>query len=173
MSYESSRNTGITGEARMANSKPSIGPRRSRKIWVVLASVIIIVVVIAGVFYMANRSQAAPAPPTGPNVTIWDTGFCSNTGNCGYSPIPKNITSGTALTWTNTGGQPHTASECTTADTTNACPNGAGFNTSESRAFDSGTLGKGQLFTYSINTPGTYYYYCILHPWMHGTILVS
>src|SRR5438309_10685268 len=94
----------------MANSKPSIGPRRSRKIWVVLAYVIIIVVVIAGVFYMANRSQAALAPPTGPNVTTWDTGFCSNTGDCGYSPIPKHITPGTALIWTHTGGQPHTAS---------------------------------------------------------------
>src|SRR5438876_10840838 len=107
----------------MANSKPSIGPRRSRKIWVVLASVIIIAVVIAGVFYMANRSQAAPAPPTGPHVPIRDTGFCSNTGNCGYSLIDQNITSGTALTaltWTNTGGLPHTASECTKADTTNA-----------------------------------------------------
>src|SRR5438445_13125546 len=107
----------------MANSKPSIGHRRSRKIWIVLASVIIIVVVIAGVFYMANRSQAAPAPLTGPNVTIWDTGFCSNTGNYSYSPVPTNITSGTALTWTNTCGQPHTASQCTTTDTTNASPN--------------------------------------------------
>src|SRR5437879_13453829 len=95
----------------MANSKPSLGPRRSRKIWVVLASVIIIVVVIAGIFYMANRSQAAPAPPTGPNVTIWYTGFCSNTGNCGYSPIPKHITSGTALTCTNQDEQPPTTAQ--------------------------------------------------------------
>jgi plastocyanin len=152
---------------------PSVSPRRKGKIWIVLAALVIIVVVIAGVFYATNRSAAAPAPPSGPNVTIWDTGFCSNSGNCGYSPASKNVTSGTGLTWTNTGGQPHTASECTTSDTANACPNGSGSNPSGSRAFDSGSLGKGQLFTYNFNARGTFYYFCTLHPWMHGTIVVS
>ena len=157
----------------MSNLKSPVPPRRKRKIWIVLAAVIVIVIVIAGVIYAANRSTAAPIPPSGPNVTIWDTGFCSNTGNCGYSPVAKNVTSGTGLTWTNTGGQPHTASECITSDTSNGCPNGAGSNTSTSRAFDSGSLGKGQVFTYNFNTPGTFYYYCTLHAWMHGTIVVS
>jgi plastocyanin len=157
----------------MSNPQSSVPPRRKRKIWIVLAAVIVIVIVIAGVFYAANRSTAAPTPPSGPNVTIWDTGFCSNTGNCGYSPVAKNVTSGTGLTWTNTGGQPHTASECTTSDTSNACPDGAGSNTSMSRAFDSSSLGKGQVFTYNFNTLGTFYYYCTLHAWMHGTIVVS
>jgi plastocyanin len=157
----------------MSNPQSSVPPRRRGKIWIALAAAIIIVIVIAGVFYAANHSTPAPAPPSGPNVTIWDTGFCSNTGNCGYSPVAKNVTSGTRLTWTNTGGQPHTASACTTSDTSNSCPNGAGSNTSTSRAFDSGSLGKGQLFTYNFNTAGTFYYYCTLHAWMHGTIVVS
>ena len=157
----------------MSNLQSSIPTRRRRKMLMILAVVVVVVIVFAGVFYVANRSTAAPAPPSGPNVTIWDTGFCSNTGNCGYSPIAKNVTSGTGLTWTNTGGQPHTASECTSFDSSNACPNGAGSNTSGSRAFDSGSLGKGQLFTYAFNAPGTFYYFCTLHPWMHGTIVVG
>jgi plastocyanin len=157
----------------MSNLQTPAPPRSKRKIWIALAAVVIIVVIIAGFEYAANRSSAAPAPPSGPNVTIWDTGFCSNSGNCGYNPLSKNVTSGTGLTWTNTGGQPHTASECTTSDTSNACPSGAGYNTSGSRAFDSGSLGKSQTYSYNFNTPGTFYYYCTIHPWMHGTIVVS
>lgn len=156
---------------KMANT-PSPA-RRKRNLWIILGAAVIIVLVVAGIFYVMNRSAAAPAAPSGPNVTIWDTGFCSNLGNCGYSPVAKNVTLSTGLTWTNMGGQPHTASECTTADNSNACPNGAGSNTSGQRAFDSGSLGKGQLFTYNFNTPGTFYYFCTLHPWMHGTVLVS
>jgi plastocyanin len=172
LSYESRRLSCLQEQIRMSNPQSSVPPRRRGKIWIALAAAIIIVIVIAGVFYAANRSTPAPAPPSGPNVTIWDTGFCSNTGNCGYSPVAKNVTSGTSLTWTNTGGQPHTASACTTSDTSNSCPNGAGSNTSTSRAFDSGSLGKGQLFAHNFSTPGTFYYYCTLHPWMHGTIVV-
>ncbi len=136
----------------MSNLQSSVPPRRKRKIWIVLAAVIVIVIVIAGVFYAANRSTAAPTPPSGPNVTIWDTGFCSNTGNCGYSPVAKSVTSGAGLTWTNTGGQPHTASECTTSDTSNVCPNGAGSNTSMSRAFE---RVKCSLTTSTLRVPST------------------
>ena len=157
----------------MSNIQSSIPTRRRRKMGIVLAAIVVVVIVIAGVFYAANRSTAAPPPLSGPNATVWDTGFCSNTGSCGYSPVTKTVTPATSLTWTNTGGQPHTASECTASDTSNACPNGAGSNTSGSRAFDSGSLGKGQAFTYTFNAPGTFYYFCTIHPWMHGTIVVS
>ena len=154
----------------------STNPSKSgskRKIWIVVAAVVVIVVVVAGAFFLSNRSIVVPPPPSGPNVTIWDSGFCSNSGNCGYSPGTKNVTSGTGLTWTNTGGQPHTATECTQSDTTNACPNGAGSKTSSSRAFDSSTLGKGQVYTFTFTTTGTFYYYCTLHAWMHGVVVVT
>jgi plastocyanin len=106
-------------------------------------------------------------------VTIWDTGFCSNTGNCGYSAQTKTATTGTNITWTNTGGQPHTTTECTPSDNANACPDGAGSNTSAARAFDSPTLGKNSQYSYTFHALGTFHYYCTIHPWMHGTIIVG
>lgn len=152
--------------------------RSRKKLWILIGVVAIVVIVVASIAYAANRAGTAPPPPPGPNVTVWDTGFCSNSGNCGYSPTSKNVTAGTSLTWTNTGGQAHTVTECVSTDSSNACPNGSGSNTSSSRTFDSNSQSpsgfrKNEQYQFTFNlSPGTYYYYCTLHAWMHGTIVI-
>jgi len=159
------------------SAKPST--RSRKKLWIIIGAVAVVLIVIASVAYVANRPGTAPQPPNGPNVTVWDTGYCSNSGNCGYSPTTKNVTAGTTLTWTNTGNQAHTVTECTSTDSSTACPSGEGANTLTSRSFDSNTQSpsgftKNQQYQYTINlSPGTYNYYCTLHLWMHGTIVVS
>ncbi len=74
-----------------------------------------------------------------------------------FSPSPLNITSGTNVTWTNRDAAPHTASSSAGA------PN----------AFDSSTLGNGQSFSFTFNTPGTYNYICNIHPSMTASVVVS
>ncbi len=81
----------------MSNDKPT---RRGNKLWLILGVAVIITSVVASMFCLANRSGTAPTPPSGPNVTVWDTGYCSNTGNCGYCPVSKNVTIGTSIAWT-------------------------------------------------------------------------
>jgi len=40
--------------------------------------------------------------------------------------------------------------------------------------FDSGILNQGQTFTLTLTVPGTYEFYCTIHPtWMRGTIVVK
>ncbi|MCV0400528.1 MAG: PEFG-CTERM sorting domain-containing protein [Nitrosopumilus sp.] len=39
--------------------------------------------------------------------------------------------------------------------------------------FDSGLLGPGKQFSYKFTEIGHYPYYCLLHPWMDGTIVVT
>lgn len=39
--------------------------------------------------------------------------------------------------------------------------------------FDSGLFGPGKSFSYKFTDTGDYPYYCIVHPWMEGTILVT
>ena len=39
--------------------------------------------------------------------------------------------------------------------------------------FDSGLLAPGQKFPETFTTKGNYPYYCILHPWMTGTVIVT
>ena len=93
--------------------------------------------------------------------------------------MSKNVTRGTALAWTNTGDQPHTVTECVASDDAYACPNGAGSNTSNAREFDSNTqysdgFERDQTFSFTFNLEaGTYYYYCTIHPFMHGAIVVE
>ncbi len=154
--------------------------RRRRKLWIILGAVVIAAVAVVGsLAYVSNRPGAAPLPPTGPNVTMWDNGFCSNSSNCGYSPVSKNVTAGTALTWTNMGGKPHTATECVSSDSSAACPDGAGSNTSGARAFDSNNqysdgFKRDQQFSFTFDlAAGTYHYYCTVHLFMHGTITVQ
>jgi plastocyanin len=160
-----------------ATNKKSIG--RRKRVWVIVGVVVIIIAIFSAISYVANQPGTAPPPPSSPNVIIWDNGFCSNASNCGYSPLTRNVTQGTAITWINSGGQPHTVTICTASDSALACPNGAGSNTSPTRTFDSSAqfpsgFNTNQQFSFTFNIPnGTYHYYCIPHPWMHGTVIVS
>jgi plastocyanin len=72
-----------------------------------------------------------------------------------YNPTPLTIRTNTVVTWTNSSGEPHTA-------------------TSNQGVFDTGNIGlrgtsKGILFS----RPGTYEYHCAYHSCMKATVLVT
>jgi plastocyanin len=70
-----------------------------------------------------------------------------------FSPGSTTIHVGDTVTWTNTGKQAHSA-------------------TADNHSFDTGLLRTGQSGSHTFNTPGTFTYFCIVHPYMHGTIVV-
>ena len=70
-----------------------------------------------------------------------------------YRPDSLTVHVGQAVTWTNVGEAAHTV----TADTS---------------AFDSGTLGTHQAWTFVFSKVGAYAYHCTFHPWMKGTVNV-
>jgi plastocyanin len=63
------------------------------------------------------------------------------------------------LFWTNEDTAPHTVTSVTV-------PAGAA-------SFNSGILASGGTYTLTLTVPGTYKYYCSLHDWMLGTIVVK
>src|SRR5438445_945738 len=146
-------------------------PKPSRKrLWIILGVVGIIVIAVASVVAINLLSPKAPAPPSGPNVTIWNGSFCSDSGSCGYSPTVKNVAVGTTVTWTNTGIT-HTVTACDSAHySSGGCPaqDAAGLD-----GFDSGSMANGQTFSHTFTAAGTYYYYCTLHLCMRGEIVVQ
>ncbi len=73
-----------------------------------------------------------------------------------YSPDPISVVVGVnnTITWTNDDTMPHTV-------------------TSRTGLFDSGMIEPGSSWTYTFDTPGTYAYYCTLHPWMTGIVMVE
>ena len=71
-----------------------------------------------------------------------------------FEPATLEIPVGTTVTWTNQGQAPHTA-------------------TAEDGSFDSGPLDPGGTFSHTFEEPGTYAYFCGIHPDMRATIVVT
>jgi plastocyanin len=95
------------------------------------------------VLLVRHRGEKAHAA-SDPSATIVDFSF---------SPATITIHVGDTITWTNVGKQPHTA-------------------TADNHSFDTGVLRTGQSASHTFTTPGTYTYYCIVHPFMRGTVVV-
>jgi plastocyanin len=78
-----------------------------------------------------------------------------NIGNFSFGPAAVTVRPGTTVTWVNGDDTPHTV---VAADT---------------RAFRSKVLDTDERFSFTFNQPGTYAYFCSLHPHMTGKIIVQ
>jgi len=72
-----------------------------------------------------------------------------------YSPSPYTVKAGSTVTWGNKDSGTHTVTS------------------SGSNLFDSGNLAPEGTFKFTFTQPGTYQYYCAIHPWMKGTIVIT
>ena len=91
----------------------------------------------------AVASQGAPAADAGVQIDQ-------------YAFLPQRITvkPGTTVTWTNEDDAPHTIA-------------------SSAKLFKSKALDTGDKFSFTFTTPGTFAYFCSLHPQMTGTVTVE
>ena len=76
--------------------------------------------------------------------------------NFAFSPTPLTVAPGTKVTWSNTDDEPHTV---TSAD--------------GGKMFKSPALDTDDKFSFTFAKPGTYKYFCSIHPRMVGTIIVK
>jgi amicyanin len=74
-------------------------------------------------------------------------------GNFTFGPQEVKVKAGTTVTWTNEDDIPHTV----------VSPN----------AFRSKVMDTDGTYSFTFTTPGTYKYFCSLHPHMTGTIVVE
>ena len=98
--------------------------------------------------------------------TVEESGFsqsCVETG-C-YTPSVLTIKSGTIVTMTNTAGTDgiHTFTSGIVDE----------FEPKPDGMFDSGALLNGESYERKFSQKGTYDYYCMLHTWMTGQIIVE
>ena len=84
---------------------------------------------------------------------------CEETDEC-YIPSTLNISAGTTVVWENNDAAAHLA----TSGTPDGGPDGI---------FDSGMIMGGGTFEYEFSDKGVFPYYCIVHPWMVGTVTVE
>ncbi len=89
--------------------------------------------------------DANNAGPAKPAVTI---------DNFSFSPQTLTVPAGTTVTWTNRDDVPHTV-------------------VSEDGKFRSHALDTDDRFSYTFTQPGTYAYYCSVHPRMTAKVVVT
>jgi plastocyanin len=75
--------------------------------------------------------------------------------NFTFTPQTVTVKAGTTVTWTNKDDIPHGI-----AATNNAFPRSKALDTDDS-------------YSFTFTTPGTYQYFCYVHPHMTGTIVVQ
>jgi glucose/arabinose dehydrogenase/plastocyanin len=71
-----------------------------------------------------------------------------------FQPDLITVEPGTTVVWTNYDADQHTV-------------------TSTEEIFGSGLFGEGETFEYTFTEPGTYEYFCTVHPFMEGEVVVS
>jgi len=85
---------------------------------------------------------------------------CEDTNSC-FDPNPVTIAMGGTVTWENVDNAAHTVTSGSPADG----PDGV---------FDSSLImAGGATFSHTFDDAGTYDYFCMVHPWMAGAVMVS
>ena len=84
---------------------------------------------------------------------------CETTDSC-FIPSTVVIALGGTVTWENTDNAAHTATGGTPTD-------------GPSGVFDSSLVMAGGSFAQTFDSEGTYPYFCMVHPWMQGTVVVE
>jgi plastocyanin len=107
-----------------------------------------------------GRRQAAPPPaaaaPAPGDTSAARTGPAVKAGmkSLMFQPSRIEITTGTTVEWTNNDAVEHTV-------------------TATDRSFDSGNIAPGATWRYTFTKPGTYSFFCIVHPFMKGVVIVK
>jgi plastocyanin len=74
--------------------------------------------------------------------------------NFTFAPATLTVKAGTQITWTNADDIPHTV-------------------VSNNHAFKSKVLDTDETFTFTVSKPGTYEYFCSIHPKMTAKVIVE
>ena len=112
-----------------------------------IALVSLSVVADSGVVLAGEHAGAVPDSKDGASITI---------GNFNFSPQTLIVPVGAELVWTNQDDAPHTVK-----------------GVDKGSPIASQPLDTGDKYTLVISQPGTYKYFCTLHPVMVGTIVVQ
>ncbi len=123
--------------------------RRSKQSRIGIVSVVQIVLfalVLAFTFATPLMSPARAA-----------TTYYVNIVDFSFQPATITIQPGDSVQWNQTGAQPHS----TTSDV------------SSTEVWDSGVMGTGASYTHQFNNAGSFGYFCTVHPFMTGTVIVG
>jgi plastocyanin len=112
--------------------------------------------------YFGRRQPPPPPPAAAKPSAPGDTSAAARTGptvkasmkSIAFQPSRIEITVGSTVAWTNNDAVEHTV-------------------TAIDRSFDSGNIAPGATWQYTFTRPGTYQFFCVVHPFMKGVVIVK
>ncbi|MGI0004579.1 MAG: cupredoxin domain-containing protein, partial [Candidatus Nitrosotenuis sp.] len=110
----------------------------------------------------AKDSTESVVPVSNPNsvlITISSSRPGCEAAHACYVPHEITIKQGESVNWTNDDSAFHTVT--------------SGYYDEPDGLLDSQQLDPAQKFSHVFSEPGQFQYYCRLHPWMEGKIIVS
>jgi len=110
----------------------------------------------------ANMTGNTTSASGGNSVTISPGSSVPSNGKF-FVPDILTVSKGTTVTWTNGDSTLHTV--------TSGSPESG--NSGTGTEFDSSYLAAGKTFQHQFSIPGTFDYYCTLHPYMKGKVVVT
>ena len=113
----------------------------------------------------AIQAKASVAANAGPQTHIVETAMGSGapgceTSNACYLPQDITISTGDTVQWDNVDNAAHTVTGGSPSD-------------GPSGVFDSSLLMAGLEYSFTFNDAGNYDYFCMVHPWMVGSVTVN
>ncbi len=124
---------------------------------IALGSFFVLFAIVAGMTVptaFADHATASVSAPAGSGVP-----GCEDTDEC-FIPSTVTVDVGGEVTWSNDDTAAHTVTSGTAGDG----PDGA---------FDSSLFMAGTTFSWTATEAGEYPYFCMVHPWMVGTVIVE
>jgi plastocyanin len=110
-----------------------------------IAATLLVIAMVAGRAGNSNSAAAAEKPVAETAIKI---------DNFTFSPNALTLPVGSTIRWTNKDDIPHNV-------------------VSEDKSFKSKVMDTDEQFSYTFTKPGTYTYFCSIHPKMTGKIIVQ
>jgi plastocyanin len=115
-----------------------------------VCSFVLIGLGIAAVVFMGGASRGSIAKTGQPGASSVEVKI----DNFSFGPATVTVPAGTTVTWTNRDDIPHTV-------------------VSDDKVFKSKVMDTDEKFSFTFEKPGTYGYFCSVHPKMTGKVVVQ
>ena len=127
---------------------------------VITLSSLVVLFAIASMVAIAPNAFADHHSATVTNALNSSTPGCEETADGCFIPSTVTIDFGGTVTWENNDTAAHTAT-------------GGSATEGLSGVFDSSLIMAGSSFSHTFEDAGSYDYFCMVHPWMSGLVIVE
>ena len=135
--------------------------RKTESNFIIVSVLSIVLAFFASPMLTANSIPVENQTATSGNEVVISPGSSSPTNAKFFDPLILNVPVGATVTWKNLDSTLHTVTS------------GSAESGKPGTIFDSSYLTGGKTFQHTFSSAGTFDYFCTLHPYMKGQVIVN